>query len=1200
MTLLRNALTFSFPRAVTWQNDQQVPQLMEVSVTPLASPSFPDMGTFVGGVQSQQVLLSDADNTVVFNLVPTFAAGLTEPVQYIAQWRQGGITGQTETQPFAMPAQDCRFDELSDLGELIPGTNYVQQSRVGVAGGVAQLNAQGKVLDASGIPVANSTDLATMTSLISTEVVNRANAISALNSSLSTSLAEDINSVLTSTAANLASAVGTLNANIISSADSIINQLNTETTTRTAAVATLTSEVSALQTSMSTNTAAILTKADLVGGYLKTTQIPPLLLLTAYQVSGQLGMLALSPSSNNGSQPPVHYADLAVWANGSVWMLLGDPAAPAPGTLSNWLNLTSVVSVNGHRGDVTLTPGDIGAVAVGTGPVAQSQVTGLATTLSGYATTTALAALNTTVAGILSNTNIVYLDTSGPSSGFINHNKLDANVAYINNLNEVTLKNGTVVASGTGSVADVNGQTGPSVTLTAASVGAIAIGGSIAESQVTGLSTDLSNRVLSSDSRLSNARTPTAHASSHAAAGSDPLSLSVTQITGLATTLTTFAAATDMTNAQAAIATLQSNVTFLLGGGTPSSSPVKANWYDGTASFTGITTLAEFQTLHNVQLKGPWGQAASDGTYYYNPAGAAANEWQYAYITPNGHLQLRAWNESNPVDPPVALASDLAITNANVANCATAAQLAALSTTVNSKATLASVAAIQNQLPTFATVTQLNSLSTAVGNTATQSALNAVSAVANAAATAASVSTLSGTVATLATQVSVNNLSTIVSSLQNGQATKADLVGGTVPLNELPNIPQSQVIGLTASLATFAPLVSGTVPLTNLPSYPTSKVTGLDTALSNKADLVAGQVPSSQLPNLSVNQVFVAANQAAMLALSGVAVGDICVITSGSAQGSYILAHTPASTLGNWILMPAPANVVSSLNGQTGPVTLSYADVGALGASQAIPISQVTNLSASLATFATTSALTAAVTGLQSAAQVQGTLTASSFIKQQVNYVATTAVPSLAGQQSIDGVLTPIGSVVLVTAQPSSVSNGLWSVQSGAWTRTTDFASGSYFVRGTISIVSAGMANANTFWQETSASGTVDTNANNWVKVMTAGPQNVYTQGNGITIASNVVSANVASGGGLAVTAGGLSVDTAVVTRKYVGAVPAGSTIATITHNLNTTDICGVFIKEVASGNWVLACPTITGPNTLTIEFASAPSTNQWRVSVTG
>jgi hypothetical protein len=654
-----------------------------------------------------------------------------------------------------------------------------------------------------------------------------------------------------------------------------------------------------------------------------------------------------------------------------------------------------------------------------------------------------------------------------------------------------------------------------------------------------------------------------------------------------------------MTNAQAAISTLQTNVTFLLGGGTPTSSPVKANWYDGTGTFTGITNVPDFQTIKNVQLKGPWGQSASDSTYYYNPGGANTNEWQYAYITPNGHLQLRDWNESNPPDPAPAFASDISTINTTIATLATQAQLAAVSSQLGSKASLTALNALSTTVGTLATQTSVNSLATAVGNAATQASLNAVSVVANAAASQSQVNTLSSTVATLATQVSVANLSTIVSTLTTGQATKADLVAGTVPLNELPSIPQSQITGLTSTIAGLAPLVSGTVPLVNLPSIPTTQITGLVSALGNKADLVGGLVPSSQLPSLSVNQVFTAANRAAMLALSGAAVGDIAIITGTSDQGSYILGTAPASVFTNWVLMPPPANVVTSINGQNGVVTLTASNVGALPLTQSVPITQVTNLSSTLATLATSAALTTAVTGLQSLSQVQSLLTATTVNKQQANFVATTAVPSLAGQQSVDGVLTPLGSIVLATAQPSSINNGLWVVNSGAWTRTTDFASGAYFVRGTQVTVASGSVNANTFWQETTQSGLVDTNANNWVKTITAGAPLVYTQGNGVTIANQVITANVVPGGGLAVGPSGLTVDRAVTPQKSVGFVPAGSTVATITHNLNSVDVASVFIKEMASGNQVLACPTITGPNTLTIEFASAPATNQWRVIVT-
>lgn len=1225
-------LTFNFDRAVTWYNGSQVPEEMEVTIIPLANPSFPNMGTYVGGLQSQTVLLTNTTNTVTFNLVPSNAAGLSQPVNYRAEWRQGGITGRVFSQVFAMPGQNVTWDQLADLSDFVTGTDYIQQTQIGVAGGIAALNSDGEVVDVNGVPVANAAAVTTLTSLISTETTNRTNAINALQSTLSTSLAEDITSVTTTSATNLSNAVATLNATITSNYENLASLITTEATTRAADDTAFTSEITALQSSVSTLTtglgnAATLTQATYGGAsakYLTSAQVPPYLILTAYPVSGQGGMLALSNTSANGNLPAIHYGDVALWANGAVWMLVGNPSSPVlypdPSQLSNWVDLTSVYAVNGLTGNVTLTPQVIGAVGVNGsyGTITMSQVTNLSSTLSNYTLGTTFATLQATVTGILNNTNYVMLDTTGPSAGYINHAKLDTNVAYVNNLNEVTLKNGTVIASGTGSVDTVNGYGGPNVTLDAADVGAIAVGGTVPESSVINGSTghtltyDLAQLTPLTDSRLTNARTPLTHAASHEVGGSDALLLDWWQVQSNATstalpniigTLATQAT----TNAQAAqISTLESNVTYLLGGGSPASSPIKATWFDGPSTFTGITNPAAFQTTYGVQQKSPFGKSASDGTYYYNPAGANAGEWVYPYITPGGHLQFHQWNESNAADPTYVTSTQLATVNATIATLATTAQLSTLQTQLNAAATQSSVTAISNQLSSFATVSTVNSLQTQISNAASQASLNATNATIATLATQSSVQSLSASISGLATQSALATVAAQTTANTQALTNVATLSGSgnTVPLVQLPQIPESQIQNLTADLAARAPLSGGTIPLNYFPQIPESYIQNLTNDLAGKAPLVGGQVPSQYLPSLSITTVDVVANQAAMLALTGLAVGAICVISGTSAQGSYILANTPPSTLSNWVLLPQTQDVVS-VNGQTGAVNLTAANINAMTIGQAISISQISNLQPTLNTFATTTALATAVAPLQSASQVQGTLTSSVMVKQPANYVATTAIPSLAGQQTVDGVLTPLGSVVLATTQPSSTNNGLWVVQTGAWTRTTDFTTGSYFVRGSLVFVQNGQVNANTIWQETATSAVVDTNANNWSKVMTAGGPVTYTAGNGLSLGGSnntVFSASVVTGGGLANSSSGLALDTAVAVRKYTGYVPSGTPVATITHNLGTNDV-GVWIRDMTQsqyGVWVLAAYTIQGPNSLTIEFASAPTLNQYRVLVVG
>jgi hypothetical protein len=229
----------------------------------------------------------------------------------------------------------------------------------------------------------------------------------------------------------------------------------------------------------------------------------------------------------------------------------------------------------------------------------------------------------------------------------------------------------------------------------------------------------------------------------------------------------------------------------------------------------------------------------------------------------------------------------------------------------------------------------------------------------------------------------------------------------------------------------------------------------------------------------------------------------------------------------------------------------------------------------------------------------------SSMVKR-ADYVATAPIASLAGQQSVDGVLVPNGALVLANAQSSSVNNGIWVANAGgAWTRPADFASGSFLARDTIVIVvnatgaANGTTNPYTIWQMTATSGFIDSTANNWTRIGWAAPPFVPTAGNGIAIAGSTFSANVATGGGVLAPAGGLQIDPNVVPKKFIGTVPAGSTVAGITHNLNTTRPV-VSIWDTASNTMVLAGVTATSANSISIEFNSAPATGQYAVAIYG
>ncbi|EBL7042088.1 tail fiber domain-containing protein [Salmonella enterica] len=77
-----------------------------------------------------------------------------------------------------------------------------------------------------------------------------------------------------------------------------------------------------------------------------------------------------------------------------------------------------------------------------------------------------------------------------------------------------------------------------------------------------------------------------------------------------------------------------------------------------------------------------------------------------------------------------------------------------------------------------------------------------------------------------------------------------------------------------------------------------------------------GKIPVDQLPNEGTTSTMTASSEQQMLALNAT-VGDICDRLDNGIY--YILVDLPASTLGNWRMLPRTA--VTSINGETGAVT---------------------------------------------------------------------------------------------------------------------------------------------------------------------------------------------------------------------------------------------------------------------------------------
>lgn len=151
-------------------------------------------------------------------------------------------------------------------------------------------------------------------------------------------------------------------------------------------------------------------------------------------------------------------------------------------------------------------------------------------------------------------------------------------------------------------------------------------------------------------------------------------------------------------------------------------------------------------------------------------------------------------------------------------------------------------------------------------------------------------------------------------------------------------------VALALTLATMSGLSAGTYTkltvdtkgrVTAGAQVAIGDISGLGTAASKNTGKAAGNVviletdgkiDASLIPSLAITDVFEAANQAAMLALSTAGPGDVCV--RSDENKSYILKASPASTLANWVWLRTPDSAVLSVAGKTGVVTLAKADVG--------------------------------------------------------------------------------------------------------------------------------------------------------------------------------------------------------------------------------------------------------------------------------
>ena len=207
-----------------------------------------------------------------------------------------------------------------------------------------------------------------------------------------------------------------------------------------------------------------------------------------------------------------------------------------------------------------------------------------------------------------------------------------------------------------------------------------------------------------------------------------------------------------------------------------------------------------------------------------------------------------------------------------------------------------------------------------------------------------------------------------------------------------------------------------------------------------------------------------------------------------------------------------------------------------------------------------------------------------------------------AAPNTIDGVTLAVGNRILVG---SGEKSGIWTVttvgtgSNGVWDRATDFDSDAEVTANAFVFIEEGNTYADTAWVLTTnnpitiggSSGTSLT----WAQF--AGP-GAWSAGQGISIFGSAIAVN--PGAGLTLDGSLVTIDTAVVPRKYAATLSTSATSYVVTHNLGTRDV-QVQVTEVGSPyGTVVTAWEATSANTITVYFATAPSANQYRVSVMG
>ena len=246
--------------------------------------------------------------------------------------------------------------------------------------------------------------------------------------------------------------------------------------------------------------------------------------------------------------------------------------------------------------------------------------------------------------------------------------------------------------------------------------------------------------------------------------------------------------------------------------------------------------------------------------------------------------------------------------------------------------------------------------------------------------------------------------------------------------------------------------------------------------------------------------------------------------------------------------------------------------------------------------------------------------------KQPAVVVSLTNI-TLTGTQTIDGVALIATNRVLLVGQTNPVQNGLWVVQVSAWTRPTDFASGTE-ADGAYVLITSGAVNAGSSWLCSTPTAIIDTDPITFVEFslpgqttaanVGTGTGQIFRDKTGVTLnlktlaaATHMVVTNNTNDVTLSTDATDSNTASTIVARDASGNFSAGTITAALTGSASNnvlkagdtmTGNLGMALQSAVqfqdgsgSGKFVgLQAPATIGTSYTTSLPASAPTTGQY------